>query len=271
MLGALGLNRMLRGGRAPPARLPDGLVAFAIGDIHGRADLLTPLLEQILSSADQDRPGQTTIIFLGDYVDRGPASREVLALLEALARTRRHQLRFLMGNHDRLVLDFLADPRIGPTWSEFGGRETLASFGVEPPRARENLEAWEHARRAFLAAIPPAQVNFLRSLEMSCELGDYFFAHAGARPGVSLALQEEQDLLWIRESFLKDRRRFAKVIVHGHTPAEDAYADDRRIGLDTGAYATGVLSAVRLVGDRRELLQTQRGGGGDVSVRTRAL
>ncbi len=147
----------------------------------------------------------------------------------------------------------------------------MASYGVAIPPKLGASEAWESLRQEFASAIPQEHVEFLKGLELTYELGDYFFAHAGARPGVPLSAQTEKDLLWIRQPFLDDRRSFEKIVVHGHTPAEAAYADHRRIGLDTGAYATGVLSAVRLEGEDRRLLQTRRLPGGGIKVETQDL
>lgn len=250
--------------------VPQGLVAFAIGDVHGRADLLAPLLQEVLTERDgEGRP--PILVFLGDYVDRGPNSRLVVDVLAQLSRLPDVAAHFLRGNHDQALLDFLKDPSAGPDWCDFGGRETLASYGVAPPIDRGTPAAWENLRMALAAALPAEHLNFLRELKMAYELGDYFFAHAGARPGVSLAAQTEQDLLWIRQPFLKDRRAFAKMIVHGHTPTQEAYADHRRICVDTGAYATGVLSAVRLEGLQRELVQVHGSPGRGVRIERHAF
>jgi serine/threonine protein phosphatase 1 len=155
-------------------------------------------------------------------------------------------------------------------WCDFGGRETMTSYGVAIPSIREQAE-WDGLRQEFTAAIPDEHVEFLKGLELTYELGDYFFVHAGARPGVPLSDQAEQDLLWIRQPFLDDRRAFEKVVVHGHTPADEAYADHRRIGLDTGAYATGVLSAVRLEGEGRRLVQTRRLPDGVIKIESQDI
>ncbi len=257
MFSTKSLRRLFQGETRKASRAPDGLVIYAVGDIHGRADLLGLVLEGVLADA-ADAAGDCMAIFMGDYVDRGPASREVIDTLIAFSAHPSIRSRFLCGNHDQSILDFLFDPASGPAWCDFGGRETLISYGVAPPRARTDAEAWAATARALAAALPESHLAFLRNLELSITLGDYFFAHAGARPGVPLEEQSERDLLWIREPFLGDPRRLAKVVVHGHTPTEAVHSDDRRIGVDTGAYATDVLTALRLEGSDRSLIQTRR-------------
>jgi serine/threonine protein phosphatase 1 len=236
-------------------RIPDGMVVFAVGDIHGRADLLSQTLRSIRADA-QGSAGRTTIIFLGDYIDRGPASREVIDMLLAYAKDRRFTWRFLRGNHDQSIRDFLHEPTAGEAWMLNGGGETLRSYGVEPPQPGAPREAWVAAAEALVAAIPPQHLKFFRSLEPWCEIGDYVFVHAGLRPGVPLEEQKEKDLMWIREPFLSDPHPLPKVVVHGHTPYRDVYADRRRIGIDTGAFFTGVLTALRLEGASGSVIQT---------------
>lgn len=241
----------------PRPAAPEDRVLYAIGDVHGRADLLVILLEAILEEArGHGRP--TTIIGLGDYVDRGPGSREVLELLVGLTHAQGPELRLLRGNHEDTLLRFLEDAGRGPPWCDYGGRATLASYGVEAPEAADDEAGWEAAREQFAAVLPASHLELLKSMGVSYEAGDYFFCHAGARPGVPLNEQAESDLLWIRQSFLDDKRRFDKVIVHGHSVGEEVQADHRRIGVDTGAYATSSLTAVKLEGRGQFLLQTIR-------------
>ncbi|MDB5459103.1 MAG: diadenosine tetraphosphatase, partial [Caulobacteraceae bacterium] len=155
------------------------------------------------------------------------------------------------------LLQFLDDPGFWPTWSEFGARETLTSYGVTPPDRQADEGDWTRASLELAAALPAAHRAFLQRLELWAERGDYLCAHAGVRPGVPLAEQSEQDLLWIRDDFLRSERRLDKVIVHGHTPTEEAYLGEHRIGLDTGAYATSLLTAVKLQGCDRVLIQVR--------------
>ena len=242
------------------ARGPEGRKVYAFGDIHGCDDLLTALLDSILVQPGRQPP---LLVFLGDYVDRGSDSRNVIEILIDL-QSGYPDARFLCGNHEEAMLRFLGDAAQGPAWFEFGGRETLLSYGVAPPRER-SAEACAITQAALLAALPESHLNFLSSLEDWVELGDFFFVHAGVRPDVDLGEQSRRDLLWIREPFLNDDRRLSKIIVHGHTPAEAPHADHRRVGVDTGAYATGVLTALELDGERQSFIQARRSGS-DIAI-----
>jgi serine/threonine protein phosphatase 1 len=240
----------------PPARVPAGRRVYAIGDIHGRADLLMRLLhdlhEDIASGGFEGRP---ILIFLGDYVDRGFQSKDVInVLLSEMVSP--FETYFLKGNHEAAMLQFLGDPSIGPRWAEFGGAETLVSYGVQPPRTRTSPDEWMTAAKALSLALPPEHLRFLNNLDLCVQVGDYVFVHAGVRPGVPLDQQVEQDLLWIREDFLGDRRELGAVIVHGHTPASRPYKDSRRVGLDTGAYLSGRLTAARFEHDKVDFIMT---------------
>lgn len=200
--------------------------------------------------------GRGVLILLGDYVDRGPDSRDVIETVARLQDAAAFEVRCLRGNHEDRMQAFLGDATLGPGWCDYGGRECLLSYGVQPPVRRDDAEGWEACRAAFQAALPPRHLRFLSGLLPATEVGDYFFAHAGARPGVPLHSQSTDDLMWIRQDFLAHRGRFERIVVHGHTPG-DLHADHRRIGLDTGAYATGVLTAVRLEGTNRSALQAR--------------
>ncbi len=235
----------------------EGRLVYAVGDIHGRRDLLQMIVRKI--SVDAIASGATEqpiLIFLGDYVDRGPESAGVISYILALRELHGFEVRCLKGNHEQTLLKFLEDPAIGPMWLEHGGGSTLASYGIVAPTRRADAAAWEAASKAFAEALPADHLAFYQGLELSITLGDYFFVHAGVRPGVGLADQSEDDLLWSRGEFLSERRPFEKIIVHGHTPCETAYIGPTRIGVDTGAYATGALSAARLDGVSREAIST---------------
>jgi serine/threonine protein phosphatase 1 len=246
---------------APPST--GGRLVYAIGDIHGRLDLMDELLEKIAEDAQATQPAEKPVlVFLGDYVDRGPASRGVVERLIRLSTLPNVQLRALKGNHEQAMLAFLDDPDFGPAWLQNGGAATLASYGVASPQTRIQAEGWELAREKFAEALPPEHLNFLRGLELYAEYGDYIFVHAGLRPGVPIARQTEQDLLWIRYDFIEERRPFEKVVVHGHTPEPEPFLGAIRLGLDTGAYATGVLTAGRLYGAERAILQARSATGG---------
>ena len=246
--------------KTPVVRVaPEGCRIYAVGDVHGRLDALDGLIAAIRSDAAS--AAQPILVMLGDYVDRGPASREVLDRLIELEGDARLETRFIRGNHDDTMLQFLTVPSIGASWCSFGGAETLKTYGVDAPLMNDDPQGWEAAREAFAAAISPQQVRFLQALEAYAEYGDYFFTHAGVRPGVELEEQDPHDLMWIRDDFLRGSATFSKAIVHGHTPEEDAFVSDRRIGVDTGAYATGRLTAVVLEGVERRLIQAQVSGG----------
>jgi serine/threonine protein phosphatase 1 len=234
----------------------DGRRLYAVGDIHGRADLLDRMIRAIAADLDAQGAPRTPppmIVFLGDYVDRGPSSREVIDRVIALGS--HCEVRALKGNHEEALLQFLADPEFGPEWITHGGAQTLSSYGVEPPRFRTDLEAWKEAHAAFEAALPAAHRAFLETLPAIWVVGAYAFTHAGVRPGVPLADQTEHDLMWIRREFLDFEGPHPKVIVHGHTPSEAPQVTPYRIGLDTGAYATGVLTAMGFHGKARRLFQ----------------
>jgi serine/threonine protein phosphatase 1 len=241
------LGRRKSSNAGPTASVPPGTLVWTVGDVHGRLDLLRPLLSAVLEDFDRGAETRKVLIFLGDYVDRGPESKGVIDLLCRLADDGPVETIFLRGNHEDRMAAFLEDPGIGPTWCDYGGREALRSYG---------------ASAEFNAAVSDRHRTFLRDLRFSVSVGDYFFVHAGARPGVPLDQQSRHDMMWIRQTFLDDGRAFEKIVVHGHTPTDDIQSDHRRIGLDTGAYATGVLTAVRLEGAERAALQTAMTGSG---------
>ncbi|MFZ3008446.1 MAG: metallophosphoesterase family protein [Phenylobacterium sp.] len=242
---------------APPTT--QGRLAYAVGDIHGRLDAFDALLHVIAQDVLVSQPSQQPmLILLGDYVDRGPASAQVIDAILRLQTEPAFEVRALKGNHEEALLQFRDEPGFGQTWVEHGGSATLASYGVQPPATRTDPEAWETARLAFREALPEAHKAFFEGLEIMITLGDYAFVHAGVRPGVPLERQVERDLLWIRAEFLQSTAKFEKIIVHGHTPMEEPQIiPGRRIGVDTGAYATGLLTAVRLDDSGARILQAR--------------
>lgn len=251
--------------RAPRAA-PPGRVVWAIGDVHGCLDLLDALLAEIArDEAADDRP--RSVVFLGDYVDRGPDSRGVIDRLIQIADMADVDARFIRGNHEEKMREFLDDPSVGATWCEYGGDAALASYGLAPPAMRHRKEGWIALSADLRHKLGPRGVRFLDDLEPCLTLGGYFFCHAGALPGVALDDQSERDLMWIRGRFLNDDQPFERVVVHGHTPTDAPHVDHRRIGVDTGAYATGVLTAVRLDGEAETFVQAVRGADGVVTVR----
>jgi serine/threonine protein phosphatase 1 len=233
-----------------------------VGDVHGRLDVLGPLLEDIVQDARDSRTSEPPmLIFLGDYVDRGPASRGVVDLILQMKAYPHFDVVALKGNHEEALLQFLDQPAFGSTWMEHGGGPTLVSYGVQPPATRTDLDAWARVSGALGQALPQDHREFYTGLELMRVVGDYAFVHAGVRPGVPLDEQAERDLLWIRQEFLQDPGPFGKVIVHGHTPLEAPQLLKHRLGVDTGAYATGILTAVRLQDQDQRLMQArvQRG------------
>ncbi len=239
-------------------RSTDGRVIYAVGDIHGRLDLLEIMLDRIAEdAAGQASPAGMDVVFLGDYVDRGPNSRGVVERLRSL-ESDQAKLHFLKGNHEATMLNFLADPGIGPQWCQHGGKETLASYGVEAPISAADEDAWAAASEELEQNLPDPHRAFIHGLDLYVEIGDYLFVHAGLRPGRALDAQTEEDMLWIRDDFLGDRRRFDKIVVHGHTPQRAPVWDKRRIGLDTGAYVTGVLTSARIAEDTVAFIEARR-------------
>ena len=234
--------------------MPAGLRIYAIGDVHGRADLLGEAADWIAADV-KDKPGDCKTIFLGDYVDRGPDSA---AVLDRLSRgdfpTRVEALR---GNHEDLLLRFLDHAAVLADWRALGALATLQSYGVPASEAQRGRN-YAQTRDAFLAKLPQGHLEFLRATRLSASAGDYCFCHAGVRPGVALERQSADDLLWIREEFLSFRGSFGKRVVHGHSPVAAPDVRANRINIDTGAYATSALTCVALEGAEVRLFTTRR-------------
>ncbi|MCZ7566876.1 MAG: metallophosphoesterase [Burkholderiales bacterium] len=236
------------------AQPPPGTVIYAIGDVHGRADLLAELHEAIAADAAMRAATRRLMVYLGDYVSRFPRGREVLDALLRPAPPGFERV-LLKGNHEDIVVRFLdGELRAGRHWLRYGGDATLAEYGVGVPE--DDDTALEAARRRFARALPRAHEALLRSLALSHREGGYAFVHAGLLPGVPFDRQAARDLLWIRSRFLRSREDFGWTVVHGHciVPAPEVRAN--RIGLDTGAYRSGVLTCLALEGASRVFLQT---------------
>ena len=227
-------------------RLPSGRRIYAVGDIHGCADLLSLLFDRIDNDL-QTRPIAEPIqVLLGDYIDRGSSSRQVIEML--IARQRHHNLVLLKGNHEDCALQFLGNPTSLSRWRNIGGLNTVRSYGVNPARSDDSKSQHEVAA-ALIQSMPESHRRFLQGLAVSFSCGDFFFAHAGVRPGVPLQEQSQHDLLWIRDEFLLYEEDFGKIVVHGHTPAQEPEIRANRINIDTGAYATGRLTCLVLEHD----------------------
>jgi serine/threonine protein phosphatase 1 len=233
-----------RKNKAPP-RLPDGIRIYATGDIHGRADLLKKSFKRIDADLEKNPVPQSIEVFLGDYVDRGPASRQVIDLL--IERSGKHRTVFLKGNHETYFTGFVTNPAILENWQRLGGLETLMSYGIRPS-INAGAAAQAELAAAFDEALPESHRQFMRDLKLSFTCGDFFFVHAGVRPKLSLDKQREEDLLWIREDFLLSEEDFGKIVVHGHTPVAKPDIRANRINIDTGAFATGQLTCLKIEG-----------------------
>jgi serine/threonine protein phosphatase 1 len=238
----------------PAARAPEGTRIYAVGDIHGRSDLLDLLHARIEEDLGLSPVENAFIIYVGDYVDRGPDSRGVIERLLAPAPASASRI-LLKGNHEAMLLQFLAAPETGAEWRQFGGMETLLSYGVDIRTMAP--DGYAALADQFARKLPAAHLGLFESLKTFTTTGDYFFCHAGVRPGTPLPQQKESDLLWIRDAFLRSDADFGKVVVHGHTPTEELCIRANRICVDAGAYATHRLRCVALEGDRRRFLSAR--------------
>jgi serine/threonine protein phosphatase 1 len=239
-----------------PPRLPEGVRVYAVGDLHGSLELLRRLEGSIAEDiADDGSHLSNFIVYLGDYVDRGWQSRE---LVQHLAHPPRDGVRrvYLLGNHDAWMRDYLRGMPVAGGWLRYGGDATLVSYGVTLRSGPDEDARLEATRDAMLGAVPASHVEFLERLEIAFSFGDYFFCHAGIRPNVPLASQVTEDLIWIRDPFLDWRGDPGKVVVHGHTVEDRPVVRRNRIGIDTGAYTTGRLTCLVLEGQGRRFLST---------------
>lgn len=242
-------------GAAPrAARLAPGKRVYAIGDIHGRNDLLCALLGQIRRHAMHEPRAQNILVLLGDYVDRGPQSKSVIETLLGL-NWPGWKFIFLRGNHDQAVLDFLAEPDFYRSWGAYGASKTLLSYGVTPPASDRESEIIG-ARDALAASMPQAHMDFLQMLRLLHVEDDYLFVHAGIRPGIPVERQVAEDLLWIRDEFLNYPHHLPKKVVHGHTSTDHPVNARHHISVDTGAHATDCLTAAILEDESCVFLQT---------------
>lgn len=235
-------------------RAPRGYRAYAVGDVHGRLDLLNQLLALIEQDVERSPARKSLLIFLGDLIDRGPDSRGVVERLRTYSHDRL-QMHLIAGNHEEVLLRLLAGERgILDGWLKFGGAECLQSYGTDPAMLNGLKE--RDALAVIQEAIPQNHKQFIGSFADTLRLGDYLFVHAGIRPGLDLSLQSQFDLRWIRAQFLDCEDDHGMVIVHGHTISDTVDERSNRIGIDTGAYRTGVLTALAVEGERRWYIDT---------------
>ncbi len=261
------LDRLFRPkpeGRLPV--IPAGQRVYAIGDIHGRLDLFMALARAIEKDDKARGPSETTVILLGDLVDRGANSARVIGTARAWAKARK--VRFLSGNHEEMFL--LGFYKVGALKSffRFGGIETLMSYGL----SAETLASVpiEEAQQLMEEAVPREDREFLSKFETMIAIGGYLFVHAGIRPKLPLDEQTGHDCRWIREPFLSFEGDFGYTVVHGHTITDEVVVRSNRIGIDTGAFSSGMLTALCLEGTERWLIQTQDDDG-VISTHARAF
>lgn len=239
------------------ARVDDDMRVYAIGDIHGRADLLRRMMHLIERDSNDASPvRETVLVFIGDYVDRGPDSAGVIDLLLQVSSDSDYRTHALKGNHEVMFLEFLSDPTALFQWAANGGAETLESYGIDVDAAAHRPDGAEKLRRTALSVIPDDHLAFLSQLEIAVQIGDYVFVHAGIRPGVPLEEQDEHDMIWIREPFLDHSGDFGKVVVHGHTPVREPEIKSNRIDIDTLAWRSGQLTALVLENGAMRFLST---------------
>lgn len=227
---------------------------YAIGDVHGRHDLLVQLLNKIIRHYPtlEPKPEKITLLFLGDVIDRGPESQRCITLIQRLVDSA--QARMLLGNHEDMLLASLEGNGLAQeAWIRNGGLATLSSYGIDPPKSDE--DSFDFAAR-LKERIPPEHERFLRSLKVSYSSGSYLFVHAGVRPGVRIARQDKRDLFSIREEFTQSEKWHGQVVVHGHSIVDEVEVRHNRIACDTAAYATGRLSCVVLQDDHVSVIST---------------
>lgn len=231
---------------------------YVVGDIHGRADLLQKIIQAIKKDVSQNPPTDCLFITLGDYIDRGPESRQVI---ETFLKTplKGFQIRHLKGNHEDMLLTFLKDPLEGVNWLSNGGWATLISYGFSTDELPGTVEELKATRDKFLKKLPKPHLQFFRALKNYYQWKDYFFVHAGIRPKLPLTQQKIEDLMWIRDEFLNSTKDFGKIIVHGHSIVPKPEIHSNRIALDTGAFHTGKLTCLVINNAERYFFQAIEG------------
>lgn len=245
----------MREASIPPAEAPADTRIYVVGDIHGRVDLLNRLHDRIRDDAAASTQHRHVIVYLGDYVDRGEASRTVLDVFldEPLPGFERI---FLKGNHEEMMLGFLDNAAVGAMWLHNGGDATAYSYGVRLASPSTTNHRYFEMQQALREKVPERHLDFLRGLALYHVEGGYLFVHAGVQPGVPIEQQSSEDLLWIRDEFITSRADHGHCVVHGHTIVDEPELRPNRIGIDTGAYISNVLSCLVLEGTERRIIQT---------------
>ncbi|MCJ2177274.1 metallophosphoesterase [Novosphingobium album (ex Hu et al. 2023)] len=256
-------NLLARSSATKPRSVPAGERVYAIGDIHGRIDLFENLIRLIEDDDAARRPARTTVVLLGDLVDRGPDSAAVVARARDWGRTRK--IEYIQGNHEEMLLSSRSKIDALRGFVQFGGCETIQSYGVD---AEAIFAAdFEELQALMNAAIPQDDVDFLSSFQKMVRIGDYLFVHAGIHPDTPVEDQTGRDCRWIREPFLSYKGDFGACIIHGHTITEQPDVRHNRIGIDTGAFLHGTLTAIGLEGTDRWFLQAHHdAAAGEASV-----
>ncbi|WOH67157.1 metallophosphoesterase family protein [Bradyrhizobium sp. BWA-3-5] len=237
------MHRSVASSRTVPASTPADTRIYAVGDIHGRADLLSEITSRIDDDIRRRPVPHTVEVYLGDYIDRGPHSKEVIDLL-AIRLVANHAV-CLRGNHEAVMEGFLQEATILPYWLQLGGTETLASYGIE---LHDDNETALDVHRRFVDAFPRAHELVMQCMRHQFICGDFLFVHAGIRPGIPLDQQDINDLIWIRDEFLDSTRKHERFVVHGHTPVPHPDIRHNRINIDTCAWRTGSLTCMAIEG-----------------------
>jgi Calcineurin-like phosphoesterase. len=249
-----------------PAAMPSGTRVYAVGDIHGRLDLFREILRSIEADDERRGPAQTRIVLLGDLIDRGPESAGVVALARELSQQR--DVALIMGNHEEMFLDSFSKQGILRNFMRYGGAETMQSYGI-PVEALNEADT-DELQQLMIDKVPQEDRDFLAGFRKMVRVGDYAFVHAGVRPDMPLEKQTGSDCRWIREPFLSHEGDFGAVVVHGHTVTEQPEVLPNRIGIDTGAFVSGTLTAIGLQGTDRWLIQAFAQDNGKISSFARA-
>lgn len=257
------LKKMFSGKPEPEgARVPAGERLYVMGDIHGRFDLFEALIRAVEEDTASGKEAETTIILLGDLVDRGPESAGVIKLARLWNEYR--NIRFLAGNHEEMFLEAFEDKEVLRHFLKHGGRETILSYGVT--KEEFNTASLEELQEIMFRRVPRSDREFLAAFEDMFSIGDYLFVHAGINPKKSLEDQQPRELRWIRDPFLKHKEKHSHIVVHGHTITEEIDERKNRIGIDTGAYRFGRLTVLVLEDDQRRYIQAVEGEDGNIEI-----